>query len=84
MNNADNAAALIPTLTLGVPGSSIAALMLGALLIQGFQPGPQLFRDAPTIVYGYSWQMFVTSALLIGLAARWPASFLPISCASRR
>lgn len=65
VNNADNAAAMIPTLTLGVPGSSIAALMLGALLIQGFQPGPQLFRDAPEVVYGYSWQMFITSALLI-------------------
>ena len=65
VNNADNAAAMIPTLTLGVPGSNIAALMLGALLIQGFQPGPQLFTDAPVIVYGYSWQMFFTSALLI-------------------
>lgn len=65
VNNADNAAAMIPTLTLGVPGSSIAALMLGALLIQGFQPGPQLFRDAPEVVYGYSWQMFITSGLLI-------------------
>jgi len=65
VNNADNAAAMIPTLTLGVPGSNIAALMLGALLIQGFQPGPQLFRDAPEVVYGYSWQMFITSGLLI-------------------
>lgn len=65
VNNADNAAAMIPTLTLGVPGSSIAALMLGALMIQGFQPGPQLFRDAPEVVYGYSWQMFLTSAMLI-------------------
>jgi putative tricarboxylic transport membrane protein len=67
VNNADNAAAMIPALTLGVPGSNIAALMLGALLIQGFQPGPQLFREAPQIVYGYSWQMFITSALLIVL-----------------
>jgi putative tricarboxylic transport membrane protein len=67
VNNADNAAAMIPTLTLGVPGSNIAALMLGALLIQGFQPGPQLFRDAPEIVYGYAWAMFVTSLLLIPL-----------------
>jgi putative tricarboxylic transport membrane protein len=65
VNTADNAAAMIPTLTLGVPGSNVAALMLGALLIQGFQPGPQLFRDAPDIVYGYSWQMFFTSALLV-------------------
>lgn len=67
VNNADNAAAMIPTLTLGVPGSNIAALMLGALLIQGFQPGPQLFRDNPEIVYGYSWGMVITSLLLIPL-----------------
>lgn len=67
VNNADNAAAMIPTLTLGVPGSAIAALMLGALLIHGFQPGPQLFRDAPTVVYGYAWAMFITSLLLMPL-----------------
>ena len=65
VNNADNAAAMIPTLTLGIPGSSIAALMLGALLIHGLQPGPALFRDNPEIVYGYSWQMVITSLLLI-------------------
>lgn len=67
VNNADNAAAMIPALTLGIPGSNVAALMLGALLIQGFVPGPQLFRDNPEIVYGYSWQMVITSLLLIPL-----------------
>jgi putative tricarboxylic transport membrane protein len=67
VNNADNASAMIPTLTLGIPGSSIAALMMGALLVHGMQPGPQLFRDNPTLVYGYSWQMFITSLLLIPL-----------------
>lgn len=67
VNAADNASALIPTLTLGVPGSNVAALMLGALMIQGFQPGPQLFRDAPTVVYGYSWALFFTALLLIPL-----------------
>ena len=65
VNNADNAAAMIPTLTLGIPGSNVAALMLGALLVHGFQPGPQLFRDAPHIVYGYAWAMFITALLLI-------------------
>jgi len=67
VNNADNAAAMIPALTLGIPGSSVAALMLGALLVQGLTPGPQLFRDNPTIVYGYSWQMFITAPLLLPL-----------------
>ncbi len=67
VNNADNAASMIPALTLGVPGGTIAALMLGALMIQGFQPGPQLFKNSPEIVYGYAWQMFITSAMLIVL-----------------
>jgi putative tricarboxylic transport membrane protein len=67
VNNADNAAAMIPTLTLGVPGSAIAALMLGALMIHGFQPGPQLFRNSPEVVFGYSWAMFITALLLIPL-----------------
>ena len=65
VNNADNAAAMIPALTLGIPGSAIAALMLGALLIHGFQPGSDLFRNAPDIVYGYTLQMFLTSAVLL-------------------
>ena len=67
VNAADNASALIPTLTLGVPGSNVAALMLGALMIQGFQPGPQLFKDAPTVVYGYSWALFFTALPLVPL-----------------
>lgn len=67
VNNADNAAAMIPALTLGVPGSAIAAMMLGALVIQGLQPGPQLFRTAPVVVYGYAMQMFLGSALLVVL-----------------
>jgi len=67
VNNADNAASMIPALTLGVPGGTIAALMLGALIIQGFQPGPLLFKNSPEIVYGYAWQMFITSAMLIVL-----------------
>lgn len=67
VNSADNASALIPTLTLGVPGSNVAALILGALLIQGLQPGPQLFREAPEVVYGYCWALFFTSLLLVPL-----------------
>lgn len=39
-NNADNAAALIPALTLGIPGSAVAAVILGALLVHGLRPGP--------------------------------------------
>lgn len=64
-NNADNAAAMIPALTLGVPGSGVAAVILAGLLVHGLQPGPQLFRENPDVVYGFMIQMLLTSALLM-------------------
>jgi putative tricarboxylic transport membrane protein len=66
-NSADNGSSLIPTLTLGVPGNAIAALILGALLVHGLQPGPALFRDNPDIVYGFMIQMFLTAIVLLAL-----------------
>ncbi|MCW2304812.1 putative tricarboxylic transport membrane protein [Rhodovulum sulfidophilum] len=66
-NNADNAAALIPTVTLGIPGSSVAAVIMGGLLVQGLQPGPDLFRNSADIIYGFMIQMFLTSLILIPL-----------------
>ncbi|MBM3525258.1 MAG: C4-dicarboxylate ABC transporter permease, partial [Alphaproteobacteria bacterium] len=65
-NGADNAASMIPALTLGIPGSGVAAVILGGLLVHGLRPGPQLFRDSPDIVYGFMIQMLVT-ALLLGV-----------------
>jgi putative tricarboxylic transport membrane protein len=64
-NNADNGASMIPTLTLGVPGSGFAALVLGALMVHGLHPGPDLFKASADIVYGYMWAMLFTSAMLI-------------------
>ncbi len=66
-NSSDNAASLIPTLTLGVPGNAIAALIMGGLLVHGLQPGPSLFRDNSDIVYGFVLQMMITSVLLFAL-----------------
>lgn len=64
-NNADTASALIPALTLGIPGTAVAAVMLGGLLIHGLQPGPMLFRDNPDIVFGFMWQFLFGAILLI-------------------
>ncbi len=64
-NNADNAAAMVPALTLGIPGSGVAALMMGGLLVHGLQPGPDLFHEASDVVFGYMWAMLITSALII-------------------
>ena len=66
-NNADTAAALIPALTLGIPGTAVAAVMLGGLLVHGLQPGPMLFRDNPDIVFGFMWQFLFGAILLLFL-----------------
>ncbi|MBE0615735.1 MAG: tripartite tricarboxylate transporter permease [Burkholderiales bacterium] len=66
-NNADTAAAMIPALTLGIPGTAVAAVMLGGLLIHGMQPGPMLFREHPDIVFGFMWQFLFGAILLIFL-----------------
>lgn len=81
-NNADNAASLIPALTLAIPGSGVAAIVLAGLLIHGLEPGPQLFANRPDVVYGYMWAMLLTSAMLVfvggGLATRLFARVLQV------
>lgn len=64
-NNADNASSLIPTLALGVPGNSVAAMMMGAMLIQGLNPGPALFSQYGNVVYGFMWQMLLTAGFML-------------------
>ncbi|MDR7574071.1 MAG: tripartite tricarboxylate transporter permease [Armatimonadota bacterium] len=49
-NNAEIGGDLIPTMSLGIPGDSITAVLMGALLIQGLRPGPLLFREHPEFV----------------------------------
>jgi len=66
-NNADTAAALIPALTLGIPGTAVAAVMLGGLLIHGLQPGPMLFRESPDVVFGFMWQFLLGAIFLVFL-----------------
>jgi putative tricarboxylic transport membrane protein len=70
-NNATVGGALVPTLTLGVPGSPAAAVLLGALLIQGLAPGPKLFTDRPDLMYAIFIGLFLINLLMmvIGLVA---------------
>ena len=69
-NNGVTGGALVPLLTLGVPGDAVAAVLLGALIIQGLTPGPLLFEQHPEIVYGLFSSMIIGNILLlfIGLA----------------
>lgn len=52
-NNAVTGGAMVPLLTLGLPGCPVAALMLSGLIINDLQPGPQLFTNNPAITYGF-------------------------------
>ncbi|HLO12921.1 MAG TPA: tripartite tricarboxylate transporter permease [Pseudoneobacillus sp.] len=49
--NACTGGALVPLLTLGIPGDAVTAVMLGALMVQGLQPGPMLFKNNGDLVY---------------------------------
>jgi putative tricarboxylic transport membrane protein len=63
-NNAASVGALIPMLTLGIPGSGTTAVMMGALLMLGLQPGPLLFQQHPTIAWGLIASMFIGNMIL--------------------
>lgn len=63
-NNAASVGALIPMLSLGIPGSGTTAVMMGALLMLGLQPGPLLFTQHPTLAWGIIASMFVGNMIL--------------------
>jgi putative tricarboxylic transport membrane protein len=63
--HAAGTAALLPMLTLGVPGSPTAAVLLGGLLIWGLQPGPLLFTEKPDFVWGLIASMYLGN--IVGL-----------------
>jgi putative tricarboxylic transport membrane protein len=66
-NNAAAQTSFIPTLTLGIPGSATMALMLGALMIQGINPGPQVIREHPNLFWGLVVSMWIGNLFLIVL-----------------
>jgi putative tricarboxylic transport membrane protein len=67
-NNAACGGAMVPLLTLGIPGSAATALMLGALLIHGLKPGPMLFMQQPVLLYSVFGAMFVANLMIIVFA----------------
>src|ERR671935_1584052 len=56
--HAAGVAAMLPMITLGIPGSPTAAVMLGGLVIWGLQPGPMLFKEQPDFVWGLIASMY--------------------------
>lgn len=66
-NNAVTGGGMIPMVTLGVPGDSATAVLMGGLLVQGLRPGPVLFRDQPVIAYGIFIALFVANIFMLGI-----------------
>jgi putative tricarboxylic transport membrane protein len=66
-NNAGAGGAFIPLLTLGIPANPVMAILLGALMIHGVQPGPLLMKDAPDLFWGTIVSMYIGNGMLLVL-----------------
>ncbi|GGF29850.1 tripartite tricarboxylate transporter TctA [Halobacillus andaensis] len=66
-NNAATSGAFVPLLSLGIPGSGTTAVMLGAFLVLGIQPGPLLVQDHPDIFWGIIASMYIGNIILLVL-----------------
>jgi TctA family transporter len=64
-NNAAAQTSFIPLLTLGLPSNAVMALMIGALMMHGLNPGPQLIRDKPELFWGLIASMWVGNLMLV-------------------
>ena len=64
-NNASTGGALVPMLSLGIPGSGTTAVLLGGFLLFGLHPGPGLFKEAPEVVWGLIASMYIGNVALV-------------------
>jgi putative tricarboxylic transport membrane protein len=64
-NNGASGGAMIPLLTLGIPGSGTTAILMGALIMYNIQPGPLFFTDHPQVAWGLIASMFIGNVMLL-------------------
>jgi putative tricarboxylic transport membrane protein len=64
-NNSGIGAAMIPTIAFGVPGSATTAILLGAFLIQGLQPGPKMLTENLSLVFSMVWLIVVSNIITV-------------------
>jgi len=82
-NNAATGGAMVPTLALGIPGSGTTALILAALIIHGFRPGPYLIRETPEFVYAIFGAMLFANLMFLGIGLIGAKSFSMITLIPR-
>jgi len=73
-NNAAATGAMVPMLTLGIPGSATTAIMLGGLMMWGLRPGPLLFEKNPDFVWGLIASQYIANVMLLILST----AFIPL------
>lgn len=66
-NNAATGGAMVPTLALGIPGSATTAVILAALIMHGFRPGPHLMKETPEFVYAIFAAMLLANFMFLGI-----------------
>jgi TctA family transporter len=76
-NNAALGGAWVPTLVFGIPGDSITAIVIGIMMMKNVRPGPRIFEEQPTTVYGLYLIFILANLLLV------PVGFLAIKAGSR-
>ncbi len=64
-NNSETGGALVPLLTLGIPGSGTTAILLAAFILWGLKPGPLMIQDNPTLFWGLVASMYVGNVMLL-------------------
>jgi putative tricarboxylic transport membrane protein len=64
-NNASIGGAMIPLLTLGIPGDTVTAILLGGLVIHGINPGPLLFQNSGVFVYGVFFALIIATVVMV-------------------
>ncbi|MGE5522095.1 MAG: tripartite tricarboxylate transporter permease [Rhodospirillaceae bacterium] len=77
-NNGSTGGAMIPLLTLGIPGSSTTAVMLGALTLFNIQPGPLLFTKNPDFVWVLIASMYIGNVMLLVLNTAFVPAFVAV------
>jgi putative tricarboxylic transport membrane protein len=66
-NNSETGGAMVPLLTLGIPGSGTTAILLAAFILWGLRPGPLMIQDNPTLFWGLVASMYIGNVMLLVL-----------------
>lgn len=78
-NNATEGGGLVPTIAFGVPGSASMAILLGAFLIHGLQPGPQMLTRNLDLTYSMVWTLALANVIGTGLCFAFSGQFAKLS-----